>query len=579
VTEDRVYGALSLVFWTLTLIVSVKYVLIVMRADNEGEGGIMALASLATSAVRKHRSAAIIMVFGVIGAALFYGDGMITPAVSVLSAVEGLEIVAPSLSSLVVPIALVLLIGLFVIQRYGTGRVGALFGPVMLLWFIVIGVLGLASLWQSPDILVSIIPTYAVSFLVADPLAGFLALGSVVLCVTGAEALYADMGQFGRRPIRLSWFAVAAPALYLNYLGQGALVLRDPQAVDNPFYLLVPSVLQIPMIVLATLATIIASQAVISGAFSMTQQAIRLGYLPRMTVLHTSADERGQVYVPFVNWVLMVAIIGLVIGFQDSSNLASAYGIAVTGTFVITTCLITVVARHRWGLSWFVVAPVAAVFLLIDGTFFAANLTKFNHGGWFPLVAAAIIFTVLSVWRWGWNRMMQRLSSLQVPMSELTTLLNRPGAVVTPGMIVYITVEDGVPFALVQRLMIFNIVEERVLIMRLITTETPRVAPDERMEYERLGEHIGEVRVRYGFMERPDPEDVVRKLATQVSGIDPPTCTYGFHSIHLQLEPSPLPVHLMAELFAFMQRNAVDPQRYFHLPPERVIEVGRLVEI
>ena len=578
-TQDRVYGALSLVFWTLTLIVSVKYVLIVMRADNEGEGGIMALASLATSAVRKHRSAAIIMVFGVIGAALFYGDGMITPAVSVLSAVEGLEIVAPNLSSLVVPIALVLLIGLFVIQRYGTGRVGALFGPVMLLWFIVIGVLGLASLWQSPGILVSIIPTYAVSFLVADPLAGFLALGSVVLCVTGAEALYADMGQFGRRPIRLSWFAVAAPALYLNYLGQGALVLRDPQAVDNPFYLMVPSVLQLPMVVLATLATIIASQAVISGAFSMTQQAIRLGYLPRMTVLHTSADERGQVYVPLVNWLLMVAIIGLVIGFQDSSNLASAYGIAVTGTFVITTCLITVVARHRWGLSWFVIAPVAIVFLVIDGTFFAANLTKFNHGGWFPLVAAAIIFTALSVWRWGSNRMMERMSSLQVPMSELTALLNRPGAVITPGMIVYITIEDGVPFALVQRLTIFNIVEERVLIMRLITTETPRVPPDERMEYEQLGEHVAEVRVRYGFMERPDPEAVVRQLATQVSGIDPPTCTYGFHSIHLQIEPSPLPVHLMAELFAFMQRNAVDPQRYFHLPPERVIEVGRLVEI
>ena len=578
-SEDRVFGALSLVFWTLTLIVSVKYVLIVMRADNQGEGGIMALASLATSAVRRRRSAVVIMAFGVIGAALFYGDGMITPAVSVLSAVEGLEIVAPSLSSLVVPIALVLLVGLFVIQRYGTGRVGALFGPVMLVWFILIGIFGVASLVQSPEVLMSISPTYAISFIASDPLMAFLALGSVVLCVTGAEALYADMGQFGRRPIRISWFFIAAPALYFNYLGQGALVLRDPKAVDNPFYLMIPGVLQIPMIVLATVATVIASQAVISGAFSMTQQAIRLGYLPQMTVLHTSSDERGQVYVPFVNWLLMVAIIGLVIGFQDSSNLASAYGIAVTGTFVITTCLITVVARHRWGLSWWVVAPVAAIFLIIDGTFFAANLTKFSHGGWFPLLAAAVIFTLLSVWRWGSNRMMTRLESLQVPMTDLANLLDQPGRVVTPGMIVYVTGEDGIPLAMVQRLTILHIVEDRVLIMRLITTETPRVPARERMDFTQLGEHVGEVSVRYGFMERPDPQAVVRELAATVPGIDPGTCTYGFHSLHPQVGPSPLPVHVGAELFAFMQRNAIDPQRYFHLAPERVIEVGLLVEI
>ncbi|MFM9048754.1 MAG: potassium transporter Kup [Actinomycetota bacterium] len=579
VTEDRVFGALSLVFWTLTLIVSVKYVLIVMRADNEGEGGIMALAALAVSAVRRHRSAALIMVFGVIGAALFYGDGMITPAVSVLSAVEGLELVAPGLSSWVVPIALVLLVGLFVVQRYGTGRVGAVFGPVMLVWFIVIGILGLGSLLQSPGVLASIIPTYAVSFIVSDPIMAFLALGSVVLCVTGAEALYADMGQFGRFPIRISWFAVAAPALYLNYLGQGALVLRDPQSVDNSFYLLVPSVLQIPMIVLATVATIIASQAVISGAFSMTQQAIRLGYLPRMTVLHTSAGERGQVYVPFVNWILMVAIIGLVVGFQDSSNLASAYGIAVTGTFVITTCLITVVARHRWNLSWWVVAPVAIVFLIIDGTFFAANLTKFSHGGWFPLVAAAVIFTVLSIWRWGWNRLMERLSYVQAPMSDLEGLLQQPGAIVTPGVMVYVTLEDGVPYALVHRLRIFKVVEDRIIIMRLITTETPRVSPSERLDYAELGEHVSEVKVSYGFMERPQPAVALAELAARVPGIDPETCTYAFYSVHPQVGPSPPLVHLGAEVFAFMQRNAVDPQRYFHLRPDRVVEVGRLVEI
>ncbi|MGI9196067.1 MAG: potassium transporter Kup, partial [Candidatus Nanopelagicales bacterium] len=550
-----------------------------MRADNEGEGGIMALASLAMSAVRKHRTAALIMAFGVIGAALFYGDGMITPAVSVLSAVEGLELVAPSLSSYVVPIALVLLIGLFLVQRYGTHRVGMAFGPIMLVWFAVIGVLGLVSLVQTPQVLASINPMYAVSFIAAEPWVAFLALGSVVLCVTGAEALYADMGQFGRSPIRLSWFVVAAPCLYLNYLGQGALILRDPSTADNSFYLLVPSVAQLPMVILATMATIIASQAVISGAFSMTQQAIRLGYLPRMTVLHTSASERGQVYVPFVNWMLMVAIIGLVIGFQDSSNLAAAYGIAVTGTFLITTCLITVVARHVWNLSWAKVAPLAVLFFIIDGAFFAANLTKFSHGGWFPLVAAAVIFTVLSIWRWGWDRMMTRLSDLQVPMSDLAEVIDSEGVSVSPGSLIYVTIEDGVPYALVQRARTFHSVSERTLIIRLVTTETPRVSDDERLEVISDDGSLIDVRAAYGFMERPDPVAVVQRVSAWGTGIDPETCVYSFYSARVEVGPSPLPVHVAAEIFAFMQRNSTDPQRYYHLAPERVIEVGRLVAI
>ena len=579
VQQEKVLGALSLIFWTLTLIVSVKYVLIVMRADNEGEGGIMALASLAFSAVRRHRAAAAIMVFGVIGAALFYGDGMITPAISVLSAVEGLELVEPSLKDFVVPIALVLLIGLFVIQRYGTGRVGAAFGPVMLVWFFIIGILGLVSVVQTPQILESINPVHAFRFIASDPGGAFFSLGAVVLCVTGAEALYADMGQFGRFPIRLSWFAVAAPCLYLNYLGQGALVLRDPRTVDNSFYLLVPTTLQLPMVILATVATIIASQAVISGAFSMTQQAIRLGYLPRMTILHTSASERGQIYVPFVNWLLMAAVIGLVVEFKDSSNLASAYGIAVTGTFLITTCLITVVARHKWNLSWAVVAPFAILFLIIDGSFFAANLTKLASGGWFPLAVAAVIFSLLTIWRWGWNRLMTRLDYLMVPMSDLESLTQQPGITVQPGSLVYVTIEEGVPFALVQRVRAFQSITDKMMILRLETTETPRVDASDRIRIVSETPHLIDVRAFYGFMERPDPAAIVALMSDQGFGIDPETCVYSFYAAHVQVGPAPVGEHLAAEAFAFMQRNATDSQRYFHLPPDRVIEVGRLVTI
>ena len=579
VQQEKVLGALSLIFWTLTLIVSVKYVLIVMRADNEGEGGIMALASLATSAVRRHRAAATIMVFGVIGAALFYGDGMITPAISVLSAVEGLELVEPSLADFVVPIALVLLVGLFCIQRFGTGRVGAAFGPVMLLWFVIIGVLGLVSVVQTPAILESVNPIHAFRFIATDPGGAFFSLGAVVLCVTGAEALYADMGQFGRLPIRLSWFVVAAPCLYLNYLGQGALVLRDPTTIDNSFYLLVPTMMRLPMIILATVATIIASQAVISGAFSMTQQAIRLGYLPRMTVLHTSASERGQIYVPFVNWLLMVAIIGLVIGFQDSSNLASAYGIAVTGTFLITTCLITVVARRKWNLSWVKVAPLAILFLIIDGSFFAANLTKLASGGWFPIIVAIAIFAALSIWRWGSNRLKVKLNDLEVPMDELSGVMGAPGVTVLPGSLVYVTLEEGVPYSLIQRVHVFHSITERMMILRLVTAEVPRIDSDARIEVISHESHLIDVRATYGFMERPDPAEIVSIMSRRESGIDPETCFYSFYAAHVQVGRSPLPEQVAAEVYAFMQRNATDPQRYYGLPPERVIEVGRLVTI
>ena len=579
VADERVLGALSLVFWTLTLIVSVKYVLIVMRADNEGEGGIMALASLATSAVRRHRSAAIIMVFGVLGAALFYGDGIITPAVSVLSAVEGLEVAAPGLTPLVLPIALVLLVGLFLIQRFGTHRVGSVFGPVMVVWFVCIGAFGLISVAQSPGVLVSISPTYAIDFLVSDPAVAFLALGSVVLCVTGAEALYADMGQFGRRPIRISWFAIASPALYLNYLGQGALVLRDPQAVDNSFYLMVPAALQLPMVLLATAATLIASQAVISGAFSMTQQAIRLGYLPRMTVTHTSSQERGQVYVPFVNWALMIAVVGLVIGFRDSSNLASAYGIAVTGTFVITTCLIAVVARHRWRLPLWMVIPGFVVFLCIDGAFFLANLTKFDHGGWFPLVAASLIFSVLAIWRWGSLRLQRELVDFSVPMSDLREVVSAPGVVRTGDTTVFVTVEEGLPYALIQQARLLHVVSSRIVILRMRTAEIPRVEPPEHLTSADLGDGVIDATLLAGFMERPNPAQAVADLAATYPQLDPSTCLYAFDAAHVEVTRQPPARWLATEVFALVQRNATDVQRFYGLPVERVVELGRVVPL
>ncbi len=576
VVEARVLGALSMVFWTLTLVVSVKYVVIVMRADNQGEGGIMVLASLASNAVKRHRASAGLMLLGLIGAALFYGDGLITPAISVLSAVEGLGVAAPSLNSLVIPIALIILFLFFAVQRFGTGRVGRVFGPIMIVWFLSIAILGLASVIKTPGVLRSINPYYAFTFFRGEPGLAFLALGAIVLCVTGAEALYADMGQFGRSPIRLSWFAIVAPALYLNYLGQGALVLRDPSAIANSFFLLVPHALQIPMVIFATAATVIASQAVVSGAFSMTQQAIRLGYLPRMTVRHTSANEGGQVYVPAVNWMLMVAVLGLILGFQDSSRLASAYGIAVTGTFVITGMLVAILARKKWGLSLWIVIPAGAISLVIDGSFFLSNLTKFTHGGWFPLVIAVIIIALLSTWQWGRKRLASRLESLETSAQELPAYLEAQDVVRTPGVAIYPTVEEGIPIALIQRIALVHAVNEVTVVLHLLTTDTPYVDDAERVEI--LSGAVIDVTASYGYMERPDILDVVRRVNLVHPEVDPDTCTFIFHSMNIETAESNPIKRIPTEVFTIMLRNAADPQHYFGLPADRVLEFGRLIQ-
>lgn len=576
--EHRVYGAASMVFWTLTLIVSIKYVLIVMRADNDGEGGIMALASLAVSKVKHRRK--VIMSLGILGAALFYGDGMITPAVSVLSAVEGLELVDPGLTSWVVPIALIILVGLFMVQRHGTGKMGTAFGPVMLVWFVTIAILGLNSLVQTPEVLGAINPKYAVSFFTGEPMLAFLALGSVVLCVTGAEALYADMGQFGRGPIRFSWFAVAIPALYLNYFGQAALVVRSPESASNPFYLMVPEALTLPMVVLATVATVIASQAVISGAFSMTRQAILLGYLPRLSVRHTSSSERGQVYVPAVNWMLMISVAVLIIAFQDSSRLASAYGIAVTGTFVITTCLITVVALHYWKVKPIFVWPVFVLFFIIDMAFFAANLTKFADGGWVPLAVAIVVFSVLMTWHRGRMLLQRKMSKLGPPIPNFVEELNDSGIVRLPGARVYLANDlDVAPFSLVQQTRLLKGAAEQIVLLKFQTANIPRVDPEHRLMIKRPYPDITQVSVHLGFMERTGATEVMTAIAAHGVPVDPDECVYVVHQVSIEPSKSAPMWMRRQHMFALMQRVALNPSVYLRLPVDRVLGVWTVVKL
>lgn len=581
VSETRVLGAVSLIFWTLTLIVSVKYVLIVMRADNDGEGGIMALTALTRRLPDlKARTITLLGFMGVMGAALFYGDGMITPAVSVLSAVEGMEVAAPGLGKYVVPVAVVILVVLFVIQRFGTAKVGVAFGPVMLIWFAVIALLGLASVARTPEVLVAVSPTYAIGLFISEPLIAFLSLGSVVLCVTGAEALYADMGHFGAGPIRLSWFAAVVPALYLNYLGQAALIIREPSAVKDPFYLLVPEVLLWPVIVLATMATVIASQAVLSGAFSMTDQAIRLHYLPRMTVRHTSAEQRGQIYVPFVNWVLFVCVLGLVIGFQDSSRLASAYGIAVTGTFLITTVMITVVARHKWKVSNRVLIPVAALFLVIDLAFFSANLTKFTHGGWFPLLIAAVLATVFLTWSRGLALLRAKLAAGSLSEQDVKEWLraSEPRGLV-PGSVVYVTGDQRVPLGLSEFINKGGVPREHNVHLVLLVQNVPEVPAAEQVQISEVAPHLTRVEVRYGFMEAVNGERVLDQVRAAGVPLDPANTVVVFHSSRVIPGNGEGLAPWRKRLFAAMVRNSSIPGVVTTLPADEVMELTTLVKL
>lgn len=586
-TTGDVYGVISLVLWTLTVVVSLKYVSFVMRADNDGEGGIMALTALVRAApLRNRRVKGALVLAGLLGVALFYGDGMITPAISVLSAVEGVKVVAPGLDSMVVPATVAILVGLFAIQRFGTGFVGRLFGPVMALWFAAIAAAGLAEVIRHPEILRALSPTYGLAFVGDHPGIAFIALGSIVLAVTGAEALYADIGHFGAAPIRRAWFAVAFPALGLNYLGQGSLILHAPSAISNPFFLLVPEWAQVPMVVLATIATVIASQALITGAFSITRQAIQLRYLPRLTVRHTSEREIGQVYVPVVNWGLLAAVVAIVVGFGSSTRLASAYGVAVTGTFVVTTILFAVVARHRWRvpLRWLV--PGIGILLIVDLSFFTANLTKVVHGGWLPLVIALVVFTLLTTWRWGSRRLAVSRRTEEGPLAAFVDGLSRrvPLPRRVPGTAVFLSAAHGtVPLALRENVEHNHVLHERVAIVSVETVAVPRVPPGEQISVVTAEDEptVLSLTLRFGFVDRPDVPRALRRAVDDgvVPELDVEEAVYVLSQARLVPNRRPGLRGLRGRLFALLERNAASPVDYFGLPPERTMTIGSPIEI
>lgn len=578
--ETNILGILSLVFWSLMLVVSLKYVSVMMRADNKGEGGILALLALAQSHVPLASGARkFLMALGLLGASLFFGDSLITPAISVLSAVEGLEVGTHVLHMFVVPISVAILLGLFFIQRNGTAMIGKLFGPVMLLWFSVLGTLGTFSIFEHPVVLKALQPLYAVNFLIQHGTAGFLTLGSVVLAITGAEALYADMGHFGRLPIQRVWFGFVLPALLLNYFGQGALLLTDHAALKNPFYLLAPSMVLYPMIGLATMATVIASQAVISGAFSVTRQVILLGYAPRLAIRHTSATEAGQIYIPFVNWTLMIGVTLLVLNFQSASNLASAYGIAVTGTFAIDTILMTLVMRTRWDLSLPVTLLGMLGFLFIDLSFFGANAVKIPDGGWFPVVIALTLFTLLVTWKRGREIVVQQLSAVAIPLDAfIPSLLSSP-PVRVPGTAIFMTSErKGVPSALLHNLKHNKVLHERVIVLNVVFTSLPYIAPDSRLDIETIGQDFYRVIVRYGFMDEIDIPLALQQCQCGMN-LDMMDTTFFFSRENIIPTRGEGMAMWREHLFAGMARNAANPMSFFKIPTNRVVEMGTQLNI
>lgn len=580
-SEANVLGVLSLIFWSLIVVISLKYLTLVMRADNHGEGGIMALTALVMpSKLRRGHWRYFAVMLGIFGASLLYGDGMITPAISVLSAVEGLEVAAPRLESFVIPITVGILLALFFFQSRGTQRVGGLFGPITLVWFTTLAVLGVAQIVHNPYVLTALLPNHAVNFFLANGSVGFWVLGSVFLVVTGGEALYADMGHFGPTPIRLTWFLVVLPALLLNYFGQGALLLANPRAVENPFYLMVPGWATYPVIALATAATIIASQAVISGSFSLTRQAMRLGFLPRMTVVQTSSEEIGQVYIPTINWILMLATVGLVLGFRSSSRLAAAYGVGVTTDMVFTTLLFAVVAWSLWKWPRVLVGLMALALLTVDLAFWGANIVKVPQGGWFPLVVGAVMLLVMTTWYHGRTLLADVLRKDAFPIDRfletLATSKNPPVRV--PGTAVYLTRNpDVVPPALLNNLAYNHVLHERVVIASVETEEIPRVGGHMRGELRALQYGFSRVVLHYGFMENPNVPDEL--YAMEELELDPDH-TYFVLGREVILAEGRLGLPRWREqLFAIMQRNALPATAFFDLPPHRTFEVGHLVRL
>jgi KUP system potassium uptake protein len=579
VNEARVFGVLSLIAWSLTLVVTVKYVLVLLRADNRGEGGILALMVLALRAATAGHGRWI-MWAGLIGAALFYGDGVITPAISVLSAVEGLKVATPALEPYVVPLTVLLLVVLFMVQRRGTGLVGGYFGPVMILWFGVIGILGGLEIARRPSILLAVDPRYAIDLMLNHPWHGFILLGSVVLAVTGAEALYADMGHFGRLPIRRAWLRFVFPALLLNYFGQGALLLAKPGSIENPFFLLAPGWALYPLVALASTATVIASQAVISGAFSITRQAVQLGYLPRMLVRHTSEQEIGQVYVPAINGILLVAEVGTVLGFRSSSALGGAYGIAVTGTMTVTTVLAFV--YFHWGAGWRLwrLIPLFILFLVVDLSFFGANLLKIIEGGWFPLAIAATIYAVMMTWMWGRERLAVQRASGALPLVTLLDNLRPDHPARVPGTAVYMTARvDNVPAALLHNMKHNKILHERNVLMTVRTEDVPRLPEAERLEIHHLSQNFHTVTIHYGFLEQPD---IPRALALcRVGGFRfnlMDTSFFVGREKVVAKRPSGIMLPV-TKLFILLSNLALDATEFFRIPVNRIVELGGQAEL
>ncbi len=582
VTKENVLGVLSLMIWSLIVVVTVKYLAFVMRADNHGEGGILALTSLITPANRGRRAGVRwgLVLLGLFGTALLYGDGVITPAISVLSAVEGVAVASPGLESYVVPAAAVILVILFSIQRKGTATIGAVFGPVMIVWFGVLAALGLYRLLGEIDVIAAAVPTHAITFFTTHPKLGFLALGAVFLVVTGSEALYADMGHFGSRPIRLGWFSIVFPALLLNYLGQGALLIDDPGAITNPFYAMPPGWAVVPLVVLATLATVIASQALISGAFSLTMQAIQLGYLPRVRIDHTSPRQFGQIYIPSVNWALMLGCVGLVFSFGSSTNLAAAYGVAVTSTMVITTILLYYVMRERWGWPQAPALALSGVFGVVDVAFFAANIVKVPAGGWFPLLVGALVFTTMTTWEHGRALLAARLHRGELPVERfIGSIAVHPQPRVS-GTAFYMFPETGAtPPALLANLRHNGMIHETVALVAVRTASVPRVPQARRETVHDLGEGFVQIELAFGFMEEPNVPAALSNIVSPEFGFTMSDAVFflGRESVI----PSEVPgmARWREHLFAFMHRNASSAAGFFGLPSDRVVEIGLRVEI
>jgi KUP system potassium uptake protein len=577
--QEHIMGVISLMFWSMMAVVTLKYVSVIMRADNKGEGGSLALLALINRSSGQKKWTAGIVLLGVFATALFYGDSMITPAVSVLSAVEGIAVAAPTFSGWILPIAVAILVALFSIQRTGTARVGAMFGPIMLGYFATIATLGTLSVIKTPEVLWALLPSYAVHFFVIDGFAAFLALGSVVLAVTGAEALYADMGHFGRRPIRVSWLWFVLPALMLNYMGQGALLMRDASALQSPFYMLAPEYLRLPLVGIATMAAIIASQAVITGAFSVTQQGIQLGFIPRLRISHTSADTAGQIYIPLINWALMIAIILLVLTFQTSSNLTAAYGIAVTGAMLIDNFLIAVVLFGLWKWKKRYAVPLLALFFVVDLAYFTANMTKVPDGGWFPLLVGVVIFTLLTTWAKGRRLMVERMREAAMPIKVFIQSAASSATRVKGTAVFMTSTPEGVPHALLHNLKHNKVLHERVVLLTVKIADQPYVDDKDRVTLDDLGQGFHRMKILYGFMQEADVPAALQSCSTCGGAFNMMDTSFFLSRQTLLPSESPGMRIWREKLFAWMLRNAESAMEFFRLPTNRVVELGSQVEI